>query len=258
MKIKKFLVLVSFLLVLNLSSAISLNEFYSNMESNPSDYEVVYEYDDFEVSELLSSFAESKGVVFQNFISGNKNFIILDAGVPEGVAFEYESFSENYVPLEDYDYLQVFEKGEINYIGISIRSNIVFILEDFLNYLDSLDSSLTETLYYSEDSVQEFQKFDCSFFQDNSIFEKDSYDVGQEIVLSDYCNGEVLAELSCVDGNVFFESVFCESGCVQGQGKCFQGELSSLSERFYLWANGRISFFDFVTSIRSWIMSRND
>ncbi len=252
MNLKSFFTFILFILFIQLSLGMTILDFLEDMRVNPANYEVVYEYLEPEIVSILQDFSEDNGVDFRTDVSGNKNFIILYIDVPEGVGLDYEPVAEKYVPLADYDYLKLFE-GEQNYLGIHIRSEIVLTLNSFLGYIQDSENTLNAPeIYFFNGEIEEVSLVDCSFFEDNSIYEKDTY-VFPFQTFEDSCYGEGLYELSCVGGKVEMSLIDCD--CLNGV--CKHEESSVLFELFesvrLFVGSGEISLGELTSRMLDWI-----
>jgi len=247
---KKFFVLLFVgIFLMHLVSSFSVGEFFSELKQNPSEYYLLCDSTNTEIISSAKSFADYFGIEFSNEMIQNKSPLAIL--IPPSFMY-YFYFYENEI-----SYVESKKTSDVNLLSIyfsnSSESSVLDEMSFIFNYLKNNQDENESYLLFSNSGIIDFEKFSCEGFVSTSVYEKNIFGSFEDVCVDE----KTLLKMEC-DSELKFNSVECESGCVDGKCSSSKESVFSLIKK---WSAGkRLSFksiFD-LFKLNFFLISKNE
>jgi hypothetical protein len=254
-------------MIIPLVSAYNIQYFMEDMEANPSDYYILHNRVEPELTSPIQSFADSFGVQVSDVEIPSKNLI--------AIAFEDDTFGGDYVWPDAVSYAEFKEDGEIEFTEETEMTLAVWITVE-MNYYEYFPETSTELEAYTTNLnaiLNRLSDYDTPPIENNGFSvahgqvteermptcsEMGSYDwdfYSRDRVywwgelLEDYCIDNILMELECTGTGMEYKAYDCTKGCAAGF--CIYTSFWLIEQA----TAGRLTYPEFSEGINSWIDS---
>jgi len=261
-KNKKIIWIIALVLALGMIIPLALAQdiqyFMEDMEANPSDYYILHNRVEPELTSLIQNFADNFGIQVSDIEIPGKNLIVItfeddefgsDYVLP--LAVSYAEFGENegifsleiWVTIEE-GYLE-FTPNTNTEVG-AYETNLNVILNHLLNYQSSPIENIEFSVAYAR--VVEERMPTCAELApyDWDIYTRDRVYWWGEL-LEDYCIDNILMGLECTGTDIEYKPYNCVQGC--GAGHCIYSVFWLIGEPLA----GRMTYPDFYEGLNAWI-----